>query len=99
MRVANTYFTPETRAVAIYYRDESTPDEPDDPLVEGLSPEERQQFQQMRAMIGQVPVEQLQAFLAQAEQAVGQAPPESQDLARALVELVRRRIEESGGGQ
>ncbi len=50
-------------------------------------------------MIGQVPVEQLQAFLAQAEQAVGQAPPESQDLARALVELVRRRIEESGGGQ
>ncbi len=99
MRVASTYFTPETRAVAIYYRDESAAAEPDDPLVEGLSDEERQQFQQMRAMIAQVPAEQLQAFLAQAEQAVGQAPPESQDLAQALVELVRRRIEESGGGQ
>ena len=99
MRVAETYFTPETRAVAVYYRDESTADEPDDPLVEGLSDEERQQFLQMRAMIGQVPVVQLRAFLAQAEQAVGQAPPEAQDLAQALVELIRQRIEEVGGGQ
>ena len=99
MRVANTYFTPETRAVAVYYRDESTADEPADPLEEGLSDEERQQFRQMRTMLGQVPAEQLQAFLAQVEQQVGQAPPESQDLAQALVELIRRRIEETGGGQ
>ncbi len=99
MRVANTYFTPETRAVAVYYRDESAADEPADPLEEGLSDEERQQFRQMRTMLGQVPVEQLQAFLAQVEQQVGQAPPESQDLAQALVELIRRRIEETGGGQ
>ena len=99
MRVANTYFTPETRAVAVYYRDESAADEPADPLEEGLSDEERQQFRQMRTMLGQVPVEQLPAFLAQVEQQVGQAPPESQDLAQALVELIRRRIEETGGGQ
>ena len=99
MRVANTYFTPETRAVAVYYRDESAADEPADPLEEGLSDEERQQFRQMRTMLGQVPAEQLPAFLAQVEQQVGQAPPESQDLAQALVELIRRRIEETGGGQ
>ena len=98
MRVANTYFTPETRAVAVYYRDESGEAEAD-PLVAGLSDEERQQFRQMRAMIGQMEAEQLNQFLAQVEQSVGQAPPESRDLAEALVALIRERLEETGGGR
>jgi len=98
MRVANTYFTPETRAVAVYYRDESTETE-DDPLLAGLSDEERQQIRQVRAMLGQMPAEQLDQFLAQAEQMVGQVPPENRDMAEALVALVRQRIEEMGGGR
>lgn len=98
MRVADTYFTPETRAVAVYYRDESTAAEVD-PLLAGLSDEERQQIGQVRAMIGQMPAEQLEQFLAQAEQMVGQAPQENRDMAEALVALVRQRIEEMGGGR
>ncbi len=98
MRVANTYFTPETRAVAVYYRDESTETE-DDPLLAGLSDEERQQIRQVRAMLGQMPAEQLDQFLAQAEQMVGQVPSENRDMAEALVALVRQRIEEMGGGR
>ena len=98
MRVANTWFTPETRAVAVYYRDESTQIE-DDPLLAGLSDEERQQVRQVRAMLGQMPAEQLDQFLAQAEQMVGQVPPENRDMAEALVALVRQRIEETGGEQ
>ena len=96
MRVANTWFTPETRAVAVYYRDESTETE-DDPLLAGLSGEERQQVRQVRAMLGQMPAEQLDQFLVQAEQMVGQVPPENRDMAEALVALVRQRIEETGG--
>ena len=98
MRVANTYFKPETRAVAVYYRDESSAAE-DDPLLAGLSDEERQQIGQMRAVIGQMEAEQLIQFLAQAEQMVGQAPPEGRNLAEALVALVRQRLEEMGGGR
>ena len=98
MRVANTYFKPETRAVAVYYRDESSAVE-DDPLLAGLSDEERQQIGQMRAVIGQMEAEQLNQFLAQAEQMVGQAPPEGRSLAEALVALVRQRLEEMGGGR
>ena len=98
MRVANTWFTPETRAVAVYYRDEGTEVEAD-PLLVGLSDEERQQVRQVRAMLGQMPAEQLEQFLAQAEQMVGQVPPENRDMAEALVALVRQRIEEQGGAR
>ena len=98
MRVANTWFTPETRAVAVYYRDEGTEVEAD-PLLVGLSDEERQQVRQVRAMLGQMPAEQLEQFLAQAEQMVGQVPPENRDMAEALVALARQRIEEQGGGR
>jgi len=96
--VANRYFTPETRAVAVYYRDESTETE-EDPLLAGLSDDERQQVRQVRAMLGQMPEEQLDQFLAQAEQMVGQVPPENRDMAEALVALVRQRIEELGGAR
>ena len=98
MRVAGTYFKPETRAVAIYYRDEETA-AGDDPLAAGLSGDERRQLRRMRATIGQMQAEQLDRFLAQAERMVEQAPPESRDLAEALVVLVRRRIEQIGGGR
>ena len=40
MRVANTYFTAENRAVAIYYRQEGGAEE--DPLLAGLDDQERQ---------------------------------------------------------
>ena len=98
MRVANTWFKPETRAVAVYYRDESAEADAD-PLVAGLSDEERQQFGRMRAAIGQMEAGQLDQFLAQAEQMVEQAPLENRDLAEALVAFVRQRIEETGGGR
>ncbi len=97
-RVVNTYFTPETRAVAIYYRDENASTE-EDPLLAGLSEEERQQIGQMRGMIAQMTEEQASQFLAQADQMAAQVPPENQDMAQAMVALVRQRLEELGGGR
>ncbi len=97
MRVANTYFTPETRAVAIYYRDENAPTE-EDPILVGLSDEERQQIGQMRGMIAQMTEEQATQFLAQADQMAAQGPPENQDMAQALIALAQQRLEELGGG-
>jgi len=98
MRVANTYFTPESRAVAIYYRTEG--EEVDaDPLLAGLSDEEQQQVRQMRAMIGQMDAQQLTQFLGQAEQMMSQEPPDAQDAAQAMIAVIQQRLEELEGGQ
>ena len=97
MRVADTYFTPENRAVAVYYRQEGG--EPDDPLLAGLDDQEQQQIRQMKAMIGQLEEPQLRQFLEQAEQMRAQAPEENQDMVEAMVRLVEARLEELGAAQ
>ena len=97
MRVAGKYFTPETRAVAIYYRKGGAAAE-DDRFTD-LDDEERQQVEQMAGMIRQMNQEQLDEMLAGADQMRAQAPEENQDMVDALVELIRERLAELGGGQ
>ncbi len=97
MRVADTYFTTENRAVAVYYRQEGG--EPDDPLLAGLDDQEQQQIRQMKAMIGQLEEPQLRQFLEQAEQMRAQAPEENQDMAEAMVRLVEARLEALGAAK
>ena len=95
MRVANTYFEPENRAVAIYYRQES--DEPPDPRLAGLDDQERQQVQQVLTMMGQMDAEQLGQFMGQLELMAAQAPPENQDMVAALRAFAQERLEAAGG--
>jgi hypothetical protein len=97
MRVAGTYFEPENRTVAIYYREES--DEAPDPRLAGLDPEEQQQVRQMEAMIGQLNAEQLAQFIDRFEQMSSQAPPENQDMVAVVLDLLRDRlaVTEEGG--
>ncbi len=97
LRVAGTYFEPENRTVAIYYREAS--DEAPDPRLAGLDPEEQQQVRQMEAMIGQLNVEQLGQFIAQFEQMSSQAPPENQDMVAVVLELLRERQAAEEGGR
>ena len=97
MRVAGKYFTPETRAVAIYYRKGGAAAE-DDRFTD-LDDEERQQVEQMAGMIRQMNKEQVDQMLAGADQLRAQAPEENQDMVDALVELIRERLAELGGGQ
>ena len=97
MRVANTYFEPENRAVAIYYRRAS--DAPPDPRLEGLDDQERQQVRQMTTTMQQMDAEQLGQFMAQLEQMSTQAPPENQDMVAALVEIARERQAAVEGGR
>ena len=97
MRVANTYFEPENRAVAVYYRKAS--DEAPDPRLAGLDPEEQEQIRQMQAMIGQLNAEQIGQFIERFEQMSSQAPPENQDMVAVALELLRERqagVEEDG---
>jgi hypothetical protein len=97
MRVADTYFEPENRTVAIYYRQAS--DEAPDPRLAGLDEEEQAQIRQMRGMIAQLDAAQVAQFIAQFEQASSQAPPENQDMVAVVLELLRERqaAAEEGG--
>ena len=96
MRAANEYFLAETRAVAVYYRKggESAQDD----RFTDLDDQERQQVEQMAGMIGQMDKEQLDQILAAADQMRAQTTAESQDMVEAIVELVRERLAELGGG-
>ena len=66
-RVAQTYLKPERRAVILYYtKKAAAAGQTDaDPLLEGLSDQEKAQVTQMRGMIQQMPVEQAQQMLQQ----------------------------------
>ena len=95
MRVATTYFTPETRAVAIYYRLEGGAEE--HLLLAGLDDQERQQVQQTMTMMAQLDEDQLRQFQAQAEQMAAQASPENQDMVEAIQQLIQERLDDAGG--
>ena len=67
--------------------------------MEGLSDEEQQQVRQMRTMISQMDAQQLTQFLGQAEQMMGQAPPDARDAAQAMIAVIQQQLEELEGGQ
>jgi len=95
MRVVSTYFTPETRAVAVYYREESESVE-DDRLLD-LDEEERQRVQQLLGMLEQMDKEKLADFLVRVREAVSQTASENQDMAEVLVALIHEQLTELGG--
>jgi predicted Zn-dependent peptidase len=97
-RVANTYFAPENRTVAIYYRKKSQGAEAD-PLLSGLDNEERQQVQMLKAKLGELKKEQVQQILQQVEQQASQVPPENQDLMQVMRKILQERLKTFEGGK
>ena len=97
-RVVNEYFTQENQAVAVYYR-RTADGEEDDPVLAGLDDQEREQARQTMATVAQLDAEQLQQFLAQAEQMMARAPEENRDLAQAMLAIIEARIEAVGAGR
>ncbi len=98
MHVANTYFTPENRTVAIYYRKKSDTSDID-PLLTGLDDEEKQQVQTMKAGLGKLKKEQVQQVLQQINEQGGQAPPEHQDMIQAMRKILEARLKALEGGK
>ena len=90
-RVATRYFTPERRAVAVYYRKEPTPSD-DGVDLSGLSDEERGQVQQMRATLATMSMDQARQMLERLEAAATQAPPERQKVMTVMRTLLEQRI-------
>ena len=98
MRVANSYFTPENRTVAIYYTKRTMgPDQ--DSLLKNLSEQEKQMVQQMKTKVDSLTKDQVQQALEQMDQQAGQAPPDKKKLIEVMRKILETRLQSLGGGK
>jgi predicted Zn-dependent peptidase len=95
-RVANRYFKPENRAVALFYTKKSDGSE-EDPLLAGLSEQDKAQVRQFKAAVAQMSIDEAKAILQKLESQVSAAPPEKQPLLRAIQKLLQEKIQKTGG--
>jgi predicted Zn-dependent peptidase len=95
-RVANTYFKPENRTVAIYNTKKAAG--PEDPALAGLSDQEKAQIGQMKGMLSQAKPEQIKAMLSQVDQRAGAAPPERQNFYKVVKKILEDRLKQLEGG-
>jgi predicted Zn-dependent peptidase len=96
-RVAKQYFTPAVRAVAIYYTKKSEGAADEDPLLAGLSDQEKAEVRRYRGMISQIPKDKLPSVLESLEQQEGSAPPEKKKVLEVVKKLLQEQIKKEGG--
>jgi predicted Zn-dependent peptidase len=89
-RVARQYFAPETRTVILYYTKAGTA--PPDPSLEGLSEQERQMVQQMRATADTLPLEQATQMLTKIEAEEAGVPDDKKKLVAAIKAILQERV-------
>lgn len=94
-RVADKYFKPEKRAVALFYTKKS--EGPEDPLLAGLSDQDKAQVKQFKAAVAQMSTDEAKAILQKVEPEISAAPPEKQALIKAIRQLLQEKIQKNGG--
>jgi predicted Zn-dependent peptidase len=97
-RVANTYFKPENRTIAIYYTKKKADGAVEDPALAGLSDQEKTQIGQMKGMLSQAKPEQIKMMLARFEQQAGTAPPDKQNFIKVVKKMLEDRLKQLEGG-
>jgi predicted Zn-dependent peptidase len=95
-RVANLYFKPENRAVALFYTKKSEGGA-EDPLLTGLTEQDKAQVRQFKAALAQMSLDEAKAILQKIEPQVGAAPPEKKRLVEAIQKLLQEKIQKTGG--
>jgi predicted Zn-dependent peptidase len=95
-RVANLYFKPENRAVAVFYTKKSEGGA-EDPLMTGLSEQDKAQVRQFKAALAQMSLDEAKAILQKIEPQVSAAPPEKKALIEAIQKMLQEKIQKSGG--
>jgi predicted Zn-dependent peptidase len=95
-RVANIYFKPENRAVALYYTKKS--EEGDgDPLMAGLNEQQKSQVRQFKAAIAKMSLEEAKAIQGRIAAQAASAPPEDKTFIQALQKLLVDKLQKDGG--
>jgi len=97
-RVANTYFKPENRTIAIYYTKKKAEGAVEDPALAGLSDQEKAQIGRMKGMLSQAKPEQLKAMLSQIDNQAGSAPAEKQNFFKVVKKMLEDRLKQLEGG-
>ena len=97
-RVANKYFTPENRTVAIYRTKQAAPGAAEDTALAGLSEQEQAQVRQLRAALPQMKAEQVRAILQQIEQMGASAPADKQKGIQVVKKMLEDRLKQLEGG-
>jgi predicted Zn-dependent peptidase len=98
-RVANTYFKPENRTIAVYYTKKPAAGAQADPALAGLSDEEKGQIGMIKSRLGQAKLEQLKAMLGGIDQQAASAPAERQNFFKILKKMLEDRVKELEGGK
>jgi len=98
-RVANTYFKPENRTIAIYYTKKAAAGAQADPALAGLTDEEKGQISMMKSMLGQAKLEQLKGMLGGIDQRAASAPAEKQNFYKVVKKMLEDRVKELEGGK
>ncbi len=94
-RVANAYFKPENRSVAIYYTKKSEGTE--DSLLTGLAEQDAVQVRQFKEAAAKMAVSEARAILDKLESQAASVPPEKKAFVQALQKLLQDRIQKDGG--
>lgn len=97
-RVANTYFKPENRTIAIYYTKKKADAAVEDPELAGLSDQEKAQIGQMKAGLSQMKAEQIKMMLSQADKQASSAPAEQQNFIKVVRKMLEDRLKQLEGG-
>jgi predicted Zn-dependent peptidase len=98
-RVANTYFQPENRTIAIYYTKKKADGAMEDPALAGLTDQEKAQIGQMKGMLSQAKAEQIKMMLSQFEQQAGSAPAAKQNFIKVVRKMLEDRLKQLEGGK
>src|ERR1700674_5745242 len=98
-RVANTYFKPENRTIAVYYTKKAAGGGQEDPALAGLSDEEKGQVGRMKAMLAQAKPEQLKMMLGGIDQRAASAPADKQNFYKVVKKMLEDRLKELEGGK
>ena len=95
-RVANKYFKPENRAVALFYTKKTEGGE-EDPLLTGLTDQDKAQVRQFKAAVAQMSADEAKAILQKIESQASAAPPDKKSLLEAIQKLLQEKIQKTGG--
>ncbi len=97
-RVANTYFKPENRTIAIYNTKKKPEGAVEDPALAGLTDQEKAQIGAMKGMLSQAKAEQIKTMLGRLDQQAGSAPADKQNFFKVVRKMLEDRLKQLEGG-
>jgi predicted Zn-dependent peptidase len=98
-RAANKYFTTENRNVATYYTKKAASEADSDPLLEGLTDQEKGMVRRARTAFAEMKIEQVKTTIEQIDQQSASAPPERQSVLKVIRKLLDDRLKQLEGGK